>query len=120
MIGNLPPSGLILSIFRCLLGTDAMLSIYKRDSFTLDHGPRDGGCNAHLTPAQNKSEGGFEICEGRVVSYEIYTKLLVLRIYRKFICSTGNLKAVVKKTKLMLYISSCRQNKYPSFLTANI
>lgn len=97
-----------------------MLSIYKHDLFTLDRGPRDGGCNAHLTPAQNKSEGGFEIREGHVVSYEIYTKLLVLRIYRKFICSTGNLKAVVNKTKLMLYISSCRQNKYPSFLTANI
>lgn len=45
----------------------------------------DECCNLNLTPAQNASQEGFEICEGHVVSYKIYTKFFVLRMYRQFI-----------------------------------
>lgn len=44
------------------------------------------------------------MCQGHVLSYKVYTKSFVWRTYRKFIFRTDNLKAVIKKKKMLLYI----------------
>lgn len=74
----------------------------------------------HVTPY--KVLGRFEVCQGHVVSDQIYSKLSVLRIEREwneFIFRTDNTKAVVEKIE-PLVLALCSLVSKINTLTANI
>ena len=86
MIRNLPASSLLLFIFWCSRGTHSLLNVFtKMTHLHLAMVSHDECCNLNLTPVRDAFQGGFEICEGHVVSYKTDTKFFVLRTHRKFI-----------------------------------